>query len=171
MATTDLVLLINRVVPPQANPATADGITGASTPAETFPVWDFDADAIEYLDFHGVMSEAYDGGGLTIELAYSMSSATTAEVVWSAAIRAIPDDAEDLDTTAHTYAYNNSAEDTVPGTVGEVVYVSITFTDGADMDSLAVGVRFVLRIRRFATDAGDDATGDAELHGLTGRET
>lgn len=171
MATTDIVLLVDKVVPPQATAATADAITGASTPAETFPVWDFDADAIEYLDFMGVMGEAYDGGGLTVELGYSMSSATADQVIWSAAIRRIVSDDEDLDTTAHTYDYNDAVANTVPSAVGEVKYVPITFTNGADMDSLAKGERFVLRIRRVATGGDDDATGDAELHGVTGRET
>lgn len=171
MASNDPVLLINKVVPPQANAATADSITGASTPAETFPVFDFDAATVEYMDYHGQMSHSYDGGGLTVRIAWSASSAATGNVIWSAAIRRIVDDTEDLDTTAHTYAYNDAAADAAPTVIGEVTYTERTFTDGADIDSLAAGERFVLRVRRFASDGSDTMSGDAEVHGVSGRES
>ena len=47
--------------------------------------------------------------------------------------------------------------------------ISIAFTDGVDMDSVAAGERFRIKITRDA--ASDTATGDAELTGIEIRET
>lgn len=56
----------------------------------------------------------------------------------------------------------NSADNTVvPGTSGLVDVVSVAFTAGADMDSVAAGESFRLKVTRDA--ASDTATGDAEL--------
>ena len=50
---------------------------------------------------------------------------------------------------------------------------SIAFTDGAQMDSMAVGEKFRLKISRDAdsTNDTDDMAGDAELHMVEIRET
>jgi hypothetical protein len=54
-----------------------------------------------------------------------------------------------------------------------VVKTTITFTDGADMDSLAAGEAFRLKIRRDADGTGgtDDITSDCELLRVVLRET
>ena len=57
---------------------------------------------------------------------------------------------------------------TVPGTSGLVDIVNVTFTDGADMDSVAVGELFRLKVAR---DIADTAVGDIELHALEIKET
>lgn len=162
MASGDVVGLIGRIVPPATSYATPDARPGGSSPAESFPVWDFDDTTAEYLDFYCVLSPNYSGGGLTIVTPWSATSATSGSVVWRAAIRRIADDAEDVDT-AQTYDYNQASADTAPSASGETSMPTITFTDGADMDSLAAGEPFVLRIGRLPTDAGDTMTGDAEL--------
>ena len=102
-------------------------------------------------------------------LRYMMSSAVSGGVRLEAALRRLQDDAEDADSS-HTYDFNG-VTDTVPNAAGEVGYANITFTDGADMDSVADGELFILRLRRKHDDAGDDATGDLELLGFVGKET
>lgn len=169
MASNDIVGIIYAVVPPATAYATPDARPGGSTPAESFPVWDFDDTTQEHLDFHCVLSPTYGGGGLTIRIYWSATSATTNNCVWNAAIRRINDDAEDIDTS-QTYDYN-AVTATTANVSGEVAYDEITFTSGADMDSLAAGEQFVLRIRRDASNASDNMTGDAELHAVTIRET
>ena len=152
--------------------AQPDTVTGTSTPAEGIPVLDFEdgtATSGEYVDFYGVFPRNYAGGGLTLTL-YWLSAATTGDCVWSAAFRRIADDAEDLDTTAHTYAYN-SVTATTASAAGELDYATITFTDGADMDSLAVGEAFILRIFRDSDAAGDTLAGDASLFAVECKET
>jgi len=161
MASGNVVGLIYDVVPPATSYATPDTRAGGSSPAEAEAVWDFDDSAIEYLDFLCYLSPAYSGGGLTIVLPWKATSATSGAVVWGAAIRANPDDAEDIDA-AHTYDYN-TVTDTCASASGETSYPTITFTSGADMDSLAAGETFILRIKRDATNGSDTMTGDAEL--------
>jgi hypothetical protein len=70
-----------------------------------------------------------------------------------------------LDIDADSFAAFQSAGGTAPGTSGQVIKVSVTFTDGAQMDSLAAGEAFRLKIRRDAdgTSGTDDITTDAEL--------
>jgi hypothetical protein len=97
-----------------------------------------------------------------------MSSATSGTIDWDAAWERIGD--QQLDIDADSFAAANSVDNTtVPGTSGLVDIVTITFTDGADMDSVAVGELFRLKITRDATN--DDATGDAELLALEIKET
>jgi hypothetical protein len=133
-------------------------------------VLEFDAAAIEHMDFPYVLPDNYGGGGLTFAIRWSAASATTAETRWEIAIRRVQDDAEDLDTTAHSYAYN-FVEATAPSAVGELSYDDVTFTDGADMDSWAVGEYAIIRVRRNATHANDDMAGDALFHAIYVTET
>jgi len=169
MASGDVVGYLVAVVPPATAYATPDARAGGSTPAESFPVWDFDDTTVESLDFHGVLSPQYGGGGLTVRIRWSATSATSNAVRWEAAFRRIEDDAEDVDTS-HSYDYNGVTATTASAS-GEVDYTTITFTSGADMDSLAAGESFVLRLRRKADDAADNMTGDAELHAVIVTET
>ena len=173
MATGNSLLILGPAnnSPPGTIYATLDTVTGASTPAETIPVLDFDDTTQEYADFYCVMPEHYDGGGITMTVMFSAAEAATDVVAWQAAFRRVADDAEDLDTTAHTYDYNEVVA-TAPSVVGEVAYDNITFTDGADMDSVVAGDYFILRVTRDPTpSSGTDVTGDASLHSLHIKET
>jgi hypothetical protein len=126
--------------------------------------------ATAYLDYV-ITLHGYDGGGLTIRIYHSTTSGTAGNNVRiSAAIRRIADDAEDLDTTAQTYDYN-AATFTTAGTQGEVAYDTITFTDGADMDSMANNEVGILRIRREPGDAADNLGGGWGIYALSGTET
>ena len=165
MATGNIVGIIGDIVQPAATYATFDVRAGGSTPAENVPVYDFDDTTIEYLDLYCRL-EGYGGGGLTITFDWSATSATSNNVVWGAAIRRIQDDAEDVDTS-QTYDYNDGTADTAASASGERSRQTITFTDGADMDSLADGESFILRIRRNASSGSDTMTGDAELWAWT----
>lgn len=169
MASGNQVVEVVRVCPPATLYATEDVRPGGTSPGESFPVLDFDAATIEYMDFLCRLSTDYAGGGLTFTLPWSASSATSGDVVWGIGIRRIADDAEDVDP-AHTYDYNGAA-DTAASASGELSYPTITFTDGADMDSWAAGEMAMVRVLRDATNAGDTMTGDAELWGLFGKET
>lgn len=157
-------------VPPATLYATLDYMVGTSTPAENIPVLDFDDTTQEYIDFYCQMPSHYAGGGITLKIKYSTVD-TTDVVSWQAAFRRVADDAEDLDTTVHSYDYNEVV-DTAPSVVGEVAYATITFTDGADMDSVAVGEYFILRVTRDPTpSSGTDVTGDASIHVIEMLET
>lgn len=158
-----------KAMPPATLAATIGLVTGTSTPAEKVMVFDFNDTTIQYMDYLCRL-EGYNGGGLTFVLPWISDAATTGDCVWSAAIRAIPDDAEDLNTTAHTYDYNNVTA-TTASAAGEVDYATITFTDGADMDSWADGQFGIVRIRRFASDGADTLSGNSRLVAVVGAET
>lgn len=172
MASGSPVVEIIREMPPATLFAQLDTIVGASSPAESFPVIAFDGgSADEFIDYLCRLSEDYDGGGLTFGFAFAMASATTGNVQIGIAIRRLNDDAEDMDTTAHTYEFNEATV-AVASVAGEPKYGTITFTDGADMDSWAAGEFGIVRFRREASDTTNDtATGDMRLIGISGKET
>lgn len=158
---------------PAANFATHDTIAGGSTPAEVVSVLDFDPDASEYSDFKFLLPDGYDDGGLTVTVIFSMTSdhdeGTPHKVRWEIGFARIDDDGIAI-SADHAYAFNGVGA-TVPSVVSEVSYDDITFTNGADMDSLAAGEMAILRIYRDHDHGDDNATGDAELQMIIIKET
>lgn len=148
--------------PPASNPATLDL-------RNNHPVLDFDATTNEGAVFSSVMPQNYSAStGVTVYIHYSMASATSGDIDWDVAFERIGDQQQDVDSDS--FAAANSVDNTtVPGTSGNVDVVNVAFTDGADMDSVAAGEKFRIKVTRDA--ASDSATGDAELHAIEIRET
>ena len=133
------------------------------------PVLDFDAATNESATFSSVMPQHYAGTtGVTVYIHYSMSSAEADTVDWDVAFELIGDQDQDIDSDGFA-AVNSVDNTTVPGGSGDVDIVSVAFTDGADMDSVAAGDGFRLKVTRDAVS--DDAAGDAELRFVELRET
>lgn len=168
MASGNVVVEILEVMPPGTSFATIDARVGGSTPAESVLVYDFDAAVVEYMDYL-VRLSGYAGGGLTLTIYWSATSATSGVTRWEVAFRRLQDDAEDVDTS-QTYDYN-AVDDTAASASGELSYATLTFTDGADMDSWAEGELAIMRIKRNASHANDTMSGDAELWQIVGKET
>lgn len=168
MASGDPVVQVLEIMPPQANFAPFGFRTGGSTPAENVPYYAFDASTIEYLDFLCLL-KGYGGGGLTFTLPWMAASATSNATRWGVAIRRLQDDAEDVDSS-QTYDYND-VDDTAASASGELSYPTVTFSNGADMDSWADGELAIVRVRRNASHANDTMTGDAQLVAIYGKET
>lgn len=160
MASGKVVGLIGMAVPPGSSRANPGIRQGGSTPAENIPIVSFDDASTEYWDFLCAL-EGYDGQGLTISFAWAAATATSGNVVWGMALRRFEDDAEDVDSS-HSYAFNTTTAGAASAS-GELSYDTITFTDGADMDSVADGERFLLRVERVGGDGSDTMSGDAEL--------
>ena len=134
------------------------------------PVLDFDDTTDESAVFGAVLPANYAGGGLTVTLVWMATSATTGTVRWNVQIEAHPNDTFDID--ADGYAAVQSATGTTASLSGEQQYTSITFTNGAQMDSLATGESFRIKVTRDANHATDDTmTGDAELLRVVIKET
>ena len=147
--------------PPSANFATLDL-------RNYHPVLDFDATTNESAVFRGVLPTGYASGGLTVYIHYAMTSAEVNTVDWDVAFERIGD--QQLDIDGDSFAAVNSVDNTtVPGTTGLVDVVNVTFTDGADMDSIAAGESFRIKVTRDA--ASDDAAGDAEILFVVIKET
>jgi hypothetical protein len=169
MASGQVVALIYQVTPPATNYATPSRRAGGSSPSENVPVWLFDAGTTESLDFYCQMTSAYAGGGITVQIKWSSVDQTSNAVKWNAAFRRLNDDAVDIDTSK-TYDFNTVTATTAT-VAGEVDYTSITFTNGADMDSVAAGDMFILRVQRDGGNAADNMTNDAQLHYIVIQET
>ncbi len=132
------------------------------------PVLGFDAADNDEGIFTSLMPRHYGGGGLTIYLHYAMNSATSGDVDWDVAFERIGDQQQDINSDGFA-AVNSVDNTTVPATNGLVDIVNITFTDGADMDSIAVGESFRIKIIR--DGASDTAAGDAGLIAIEIKET
>ena len=169
---TMMVLFPADGVPPSTAAVYAqhDALTGAdATAAEAIPFIAFDDNHNEYIDFYCVMPSNYAGGGITLTFIWG-SSATTNNGRWQAAFRLVGDDDEDLDTTDHAYDFNLTGDLTPPSAAGEVAYDTLTFTDGADMDSVVAHKYFILRVNNPAT-VGTDLGADSRLFAIIMAET
>lgn len=131
-------------------------------------VLDFDDTTNESAVFTGILPRSYAGGGVTVYIHYAMTSATSGDIDWDVSFERIGD--QQLDIDSDSFASAQSVDNTtVPATSGNVDIVSIAFTDGAQMDSVAAGESFRLKVTRDA--ASDTASGDAELIGIEIKET
>lgn len=163
MATGETLLIFTpqNNQPPTTNFATLDT-------RNSHLVLDFDASTNESAVFGSVMPRNYSGGGITVYIHYAMSSATSGDIDWDVSFERIGDQQQDIDSDGFA-AVNSVDNTTVPGTSGFVDIVNVTFTDGADMDSIAVGESFRMKVTRDA--ASDTATGDGELKDVELKET
>ncbi|MHC4573050.1 MAG: hypothetical protein ACYS76_02770 [Planctomycetota bacterium] len=163
MASGDTLLIFTPLhnQPPASNYATIDL-------RNQHPVLDFDAATNESAVFSAVMPRNYSGGGVTVYVHYAMSSATSGTVDWDVAFERIGDQQQDVDSDG--FASAKSVDDTtVPSQSGLVDVVAISFSDGAEMDSVQAGEGFRVKVTRDA--ANDDAAGDAELLFVELKET
>jgi hypothetical protein len=132
------------------------------------PVLDYPDDTYKDALFTAVLPRSYAGGGLTVAIYFAMSSATSGNVVWKAAIERI---GEVLDIDSDGFAAYQAQIKAVAGTCGMAAKAEIEFTDGAQMDSLVAGELFRLKVRRDGGDGSDNASGDAELLAVEVGET
>lgn len=151
--------------PPASNFATLDTRNG-------HPVLDFDDGATnERAVWSFILPRHYAGGGLTVYLHYSMTSDVANKVRLEAAFERIGDGSQDVDSDGFAAAQGVNVA-AVPGTAGHVDIASIAFTDGAQIDSIAVGELCRIYVERDSSDATNDtAVGDLELHAIEIKET
>lgn len=130
----------------------------------------FNTDADKEAIFKLIMPRNYGGGGVTLFPHFSMDTATSGNVVLLIQFENIQDGAQDIDSDG--FASGQSATIAVPGTAGNVESSnSITFTDGAQMDSVGAGGLFRIKITRQESLAGDTAGDVLQLHGIEIQET
>lgn len=145
--------------PPSTNHATFNTRNGIL-------VSEFDDTTAEALVFRGILPSHYAGGGLTLEAHWMGKTATTGNVVWGGEI-----ERGNTDLDADSFATQQTATGAANGTSGIETVTSVTFSSGANMDSLAVGEAFRLRLQRVAANGSDTMTGDAQLIALCLKET
>lgn len=124
------------------------------------PVLNFDTTTQETCYFSAVLPRHYTGSGITVYLHWAAATATTGTIGWDVAFERIGAAQQDLDADGFATAQTVTAA-TVDGTSGNVSITNVAVSDGANVDSVAVGEYFRLRIRRDV--ATDTAAGDASL--------
>lgn len=116
--------------------------------------------------FSGVMPRSYAGGGITVYLT-ATAVATSGTMGWTVELER-RDAATDLDADSFAGAQTVTAT-TVPGTSGAPLTLNVAITSGANMDSIAAGDPFRIRIKRDV--ANDNAVGNVELMDVEIKET
>ena len=142
------------------------------------PVLDFDASSNEVALFTRLMPRHYGGGGLTINVGVSSTTAT-GDMSWAIFLKSYTDDTDNLSNVGtdpsglKVFAAPNFNTAFDAATVaGEIAEEVTTFTNGADMDSILAGEYFHLLIMRDAQDGtNDDMAADAELVFIEIRES
>lgn len=149
--------------PPSAAYATLDTRNGHL-------VLDFDQSTDEEAVFSCVLPRNYGGGGITVYLHLSATGITTGNHIMETQFERVGDGSQDVDSDGFATAVAGAAT-AVAGTDGHVDIVAIAHTDGAQIDSIAVGEKFRLKVRRDANNASDTAAADMELHAVELKET
>lgn len=147
---------------PSANYATRDERNG-------HPLLDFDSGGAEIAYLSAIMPRNYAGGGVTVYYHTAFSSATTGNYKIQGSFERIGDGQQDIDSDGFATA-QTSADTAVPATSGHVDILGLAFTDGAQMDSVAVGEWFRLKIE-YPQASADNAAGDREFGFLEIKET
>ena len=150
---------------PTTSPATLDV-------RNLVPCLDFDDSVTETAYFIGFMPSSYAGTtGITVTLGWAFTSSGTPGTDtcdWEVALAKVGDDTDDIDGAI--FAAANSVIATSASADGELDYAQITFTDGADMDSITAGDMFLIQVTRDST-GGTASPGDAELYFVLVEET
>lgn len=124
------------------------------------PVLDADDTTSEIMILSGVLPNNYAGGGISIKTHWAATSATSGTAVLATSIERLGE-VQDMDSDSFATA-NNGTTVTV-GTTGVLNITSIDHSNGAEMDSVAVGEGFRLKVARLPADGEDSMVGDAEV--------
>ncbi len=148
------------------NPADGEPPASAYATLDTrnaHPVLDFDPDTDESMYFTGVMPQRYTGNGVYVYIYFAMTTATSDTVKWAVAFENLGGGVQDLDTDG--FATAQTVTSSLPATSGVVSHTTfVSFSDGAQMDSVDANDPFRLHLMRDADDATyDTASGDAEV--------
>jgi len=150
------------------NDATFPATTpAAATSRNEHPLIAFDDTTSEAIVLHGVISNDYSGGNVTVDLDTVADTATSGDFVVSVEVERIADGGTDIDADSFDTAV--TATSTTNGTSGIVKRTSIVLSNAA-ADAWAAGDAFRLRVKRLPADAADDMTGDLQLLRVSGRQ-
>jgi hypothetical protein len=158
---TLLIFLPQNNEPPSVNYATLDT-------RNNHPVLDFGLSGTSV--FSLVVPRNYGGNGITVYMHYAMSTAVANDIRLDTTFERIGDQQQNIGSDGFDATGVNGTDTTVPGTSGLVDIVNNVHSDGARLDSLAVGEGGRLKITRTEV-AGTDASGDLELRFVELKET
>lgn len=131
------------------------------------PTLQFDDTTAWAAIFTGILPRNYSGGGLTVYI-HASAIATSGTMGWSVEIERMDDSSLDIDADSFA-GVNTVTAATVPGTSGQTLVLNVAITSGANMDSLAAGEQYRIRIKRDV--ANDTAVGNTEITMVEIKET
>lgn len=131
-------------------------------------VLDFDTTTAWYANFSAVLPRNYAGGGITVYVTWAAATATSGTIGWTVAFERIGSATQDIDTDGFASAQTITAA-TVNGSSGVPTTTSVAVSNGANIDSIAVGDLFRLQLMRDV--ANDNAAGYAQLLAIELKET
>lgn len=146
--------------PPSSNYATLNQRNG-------HPILEFDDTLSWAAVFTGVLPRNYGGSGLTVYV-HASAVATSGTMGWTVEIERMDDSSLDIDADSFASAQTVTAA-TVPGTSGQTLVLNVAISSGANMDSLAAGEQFRLRLKRDV--ANDNAVGNVQMTMVEVKET
>lgn len=132
------------------------------------PILQFDTTTQEAAIWTGICPRSYSGGGITVYVHWDAATATSGTIGWDVAFEYMSDGSTDMDSDSFASAQTIVAA-TVPGTSGIITITNVAISNGANIDNLAVGGSFRIRVRRDVSN--DTATGDANLYAVELKET
>jgi len=122
-----------------------------------------------YTTFEGVLPRNYSNNGITVYLTWLALSVNTGSVQWAVAFERHQANVTLL--TSDQFATEQSANQACAGTNGEVVQTSIAFTDGTQINNIAQGESFRIKVRRDGANANDTMSDKAQLLKVELKET
>jgi hypothetical protein len=147
--------------PPATVYATLDSRNG-------HPVLDFDPALNEAGIFTCVLPSNYGGGGLTADILWLESTATSGDVVLGVAVEKDAAGGQNFDSD--NFGTESTTTGTTNGTSGIPTKTTVTVTH-ANMGSPSAGDQVRVRVRRVGSNGSDTMTGDLELSSVHGKET
>mgnify|MGYP000467453550 CR=1 FL=1 len=150
--------------PPAANFAQFDTANTTSP----VPVLAFDTTTAWAAIFTSILPRNYAGGGITVYVHSAMASAITGTLGWTVEFERFLAGTDNITAESWASAQTITAT-TVPGTAGIAQVLNVAVSNGANMDSIAVGEGFRLRIKRDVSN--DTAAGNALLYAVELKET
>jgi hypothetical protein len=118
-----------------------------------------------------VLPRNYSGGGITLTVGTTWTSATSGVSRMGFAFERHQDATDNIGTSAGSFAATQYMKINVSGTSGVIVYTATPFTNGAAIDSIAIGEHFRLLVCRDAINDDDNVTSDLELVSVELKET
>ena len=155
--------------PAQAEPpATLYAVYGVRN---VHPYLAFDSATSWSTSFTGVLPRNYMGGGLTVNIHWAGNGAGTNKVCFAGAIERIDVGTLDIDADSFATTQTDTTGVAANTTSGIASTTTLTFSSGANMDSLAAGEMFRLKISRAVAEANDTFANDAQILMIEIRET
>lgn len=114
---------------------------------------EFSSGAADVAIFEGVMPQQYASSGADVVL-FTASQGTTGDMDWDVAWENMA--SQDLDSDGFASAQSTDGT-SVNGTSGVITQVTVSFTDGAQMDSVTAGNPFRIKVTR---QGSDDSSSD-----------